>query len=216
DMQVYEKSRKIIRECPGKDIFIAFADLDMYGHLLFGSDEYIEKIDTLFEQVSHLAGLYTDINSNGKVILVSDHGMAKITGSVKFDLPSSAGQPSEHSYLHFLDETMARVWVFDEMLKDDIRCYLQSLPGGTLLTNKERAHYGITSQNFGTFIFLLEEGHVFSPHFFGKGRHGGGAHGYQPDLPSQKAVLCSNLEFSKESFNIADVFGILDGVYGGI
>jgi len=152
-------------------------------------------------------------DSDPDIVIFSDHGFVDVEQSVSVDLESRFGTPDPDSYLYFLDTTVARVWCEDEALRDDIATYFDSLDVGRVLTDAERADFGITSESFGDIIFLLEEGIVFHPSFMG-GRLDEAMHGYDPVLSSQRAFFASNVDDNPElPETTVEVYDFLCDVY---
>jgi hypothetical protein len=132
---------------------------------------------------------------DGTIVLLSDHGMSPVYNKISLSLEDEFGPQKTDRYLYFLDSLILRVWVFDGALSKEIEDFLLSRNFGHLLSTTERKYYGVTNKQFGDLIFILNEGYVFEPNYFGFGVRGviHGMHGYLPDSEMQKGVLLSNI-----------------------
>lgn len=188
DAQVYSVAKKALSS--HDNLFVTFTDLDHVGHAYgLSSPEYSSKFNEIDKYVNTLSRPI--INAGGKVIVFSDHGMANVTKSINISIEKAIGKAGKKSYIYFIDSTLLRIWIFDERLRSKIIHYLQRIPDGQILTEKQRQKYGITSRKFGDIIFILNEGIVFSPNFFGK-KVPKAMHGYLPEIKSQHAVFASS------------------------
>ena len=123
-----------------------------------------------------------------KACVFSDHGMAKVIDSIEINLENEFGQCNETSYLYFKDSTMLRVWCFNTDIDNEIEHFLAQRTDGILLSEIQRQYYGVTNPDYGTHIFILNEGLVFQPGFFGR-KTPKGMHGYLPEISSQQGIL---------------------------
>lgn len=173
-------------------LFIGLVDLDGTTHRVgVGSPEYITEIERLNTNILQLVEKYHKLYSDGKIILVSDHGMANVTGSIELIVENQFGLPNPHSYFYIQDSTMLRIWTFDDSKRKEIEQFLNHQPYGKIITDDERAKYKLTSSKFGDIIFILNESLVFSPSFYGR-KLPKAMHGYHPELTSQQGVLLYN------------------------
>lgn len=207
DKKVFIKTKKDIPYF--KNTFITFCDLDHIGHIYgVGSREYKNKINELDYYIEELNKITTQENYN--LIVLSDHGMVNVKGSVNIKIEKAIGKASKKNYLYFIDSTLLRVWVFNENYKEKVLNYIKKIKEGHILTEKERLKYGLVSRKFGDIIFILDEGFVFSPSFFGK-KIPKAMHGYSPELESQKAFIACNKEEIKDVNNAKDVYEFFEG-----
>jgi predicted AlkP superfamily pyrophosphatase or phosphodiesterase len=177
--------------------FLAQCDLDhvMHKHGK-GTPPYYETIERVDRRLAELWELLNE-RGGGRLILVSDHGMAPVTRYVAFELEREVpGVGSRFGY--FVDATMARVWCGDVAVRREVEQWLarKALPG-RVLSAAERAEWGIGSQQFGDVLFLLDEGVMFAPNFFGD-LGCKAMHGYWPELESQLGVFASSTPLSAE------------------
>ena len=216
DIEVYYRAKDLITN-GAVNIFVAFDDLDGIGHRYgVGSKEYDERVHQLDEWIENLAVEFATRNSQANVICLSDHGMVNVEDRVTLDLERKIGPPSPQTYYYFLDSTLLRVWIFDDTLKEDIEYYLKTVSLGTIVDDETRSRYGITLGKWGDIIFLLNEGCVFSPDFFGKGQSKA-MHGFHPELESQKGVFLFLVQSEEiplhEELRSIDVFSILKKLF---
>jgi predicted AlkP superfamily pyrophosphatase or phosphodiesterase len=123
-----------------------------------------------------------------QVVICSDHGMADVERAVDAGLRSRFGAPRPGRYVYFLDANMLRVWSDDARLRDDVGAFLRERGDGVLLTPAQRVRHGIASPAFGDHVFVLDEGAIFWPGWYG-GYFPRGMHGYMPDIASQQAIF---------------------------
>jgi hypothetical protein len=173
-------------------LFIGLVDLDGTTHRVgVGSSEYLDEIERLDANISELIEKYLRLYPAGKIAIVSDHGMANVNKSIELIMETQVGQPNQNSYFYIQDSTMLRIWTFDNEKKTEIVRYLDQQPYGKIITVEERSKYQLASPKFGDIIFLLHEGLVFSPSFYGR-KLPKAMHGYHPELESQQGVLLFN------------------------
>lgn len=86
---------------------------------------------------------------------------------------------------------MLRIWTFNPEKKNEIERFLSQQTYGKIITTTERQQYQLTSSKFSDIIFLLDEGLIFSPSFYGR-KLPKAMHGYHPTLESQQGVLLFN------------------------
>jgi hypothetical protein len=173
-------------------LFIGLVDLDGITHQVgVGSPEYIVEIERLNVKIAELLDKYQRLYPEGKIILVSDHGMANVSNSIELIIEKHFGIPSPNSYFYIQDSTMLRIWTFDNNKRIEIEQFLNRQTFGKIITADERVKYKLTSFKFGDIIFLLNEGLVFSPSFYGR-KLPKAMHGYHPELESQHGVLLYN------------------------
>lgn len=175
----------------GDNVFLLLADLDATAHARgIGSafDRHLRQVDTWCRE---LVDRWQQCHGpGGAAVIMSDHGMAKVDpdGVVTHGLERRFGGATAASFVYMLESVMLRVWVRDPTLHEPIRAYLESLDFGFLMTNDERRRHGIATPGFGDLIFMLDEGKVFYPNFFG-GRRPKAVHGYDPRCSSQHGVV---------------------------
>jgi len=218
DKLVY-KAAQVAIENGDKNIILALTELDGIAHWKgVGSAEYDAMVRQLDEWVWSLKEHYQTKINNGKVIVLSDHGMVNVHKSQRIELEKYFGPPSSERYHFFLDGTILRVWVSDNKVGSEIENYLQGLKCGKIYTLNERGRFAFTNKEFADIIFQADEGIMFSPCFWGR-KVSKAMHGYHPDLESQKGIYlqdnalsdgnCQSNENFIEDFQALDVFRYL-------
>lgn len=189
DSLIFEETLKTISCGEYDNIFVASGDLDGIAHSFgVGSEEYDKKIEELDRYLSQVYEACQGSYNN--IVILSDHGMANVHEGVDVNMEKEFGRAGEDTYLYFVDSTMLRVWTFDAKKKVEIENYLDKLDFGRVLNEEVRVKYRITLESFGNIIFLLNEGVVFNPGFFGR-KMPKAMHGYNPELESQSGIcLC--------------------------
>jgi predicted AlkP superfamily pyrophosphatase or phosphodiesterase len=209
DSQIFFNTMKAFSEGIYDNIFVAFGDLDGVTHEYgVGSEEYNKKVEELD---NYLCQMYKEFSSKypkGSFLIISDHGMANVNESVDINMERKFGRAGEDTYLYFVDSTMLRVWIFDARKKAEIESYLNGLNFGKIVNAEERAVYGIASKKFGNIIFLLNEGVVFNPGFFGR-KLPKAMHGYCSELESQKGLVFSNQILNRTEYATTELFTLL-------
>lgn len=188
DQVLFRRGLEAIRH-RGDSLWIPFPDLDGIGHRRgIDSFEYEQHLLRLDSYIKILTETFLERHPRGVVAVVSDHGMVNVQKGVYLDIEEEVGPATERSYLYFSDATLLRVWVFDRDLLGTIGAYLNDLEFGRIVSEEERRRYGLVSERFGDFIFVLNEGLAFRPSTFARNIPRA-MHGYHPELPSQRALL---------------------------
>ena len=211
DRLLFDKALEIIQENQYPNLFVASADLDHITHRAgVGSEQHQAKIMELDSLLEKITEVFLDKNSQGKVVILSDHGMANVQNGVQVTLERHFGKASEKSYIYFADSVTLRIWCFDQSLREEINFHLYNLKIGSLLSEDQRRYYGITSPAFGNIILVLDSGSIFQPSFFGKWRNVRAMHGYLPEDASQKGIFISNFpQYDKKCLTATEVYDYL-------
>lgn len=210
DFKAYEAAMANIGS--KENIFVMFGDLDNIAHTYgIRSHKYLKRINDLDGLCENLIKEFRRINGDkSEIIILSDHGMAEVTGSIRIDPEEKLGPAGPKSYFYFIDSTFLRIWLRDGSRRTEVEDYLAKLSGGRLLSDPHRKHFGITDKKFGDYIYLIDEGNVFFPDFMG-GRRVKAMHGYFPENDSQKGIflhLGSNSKLS--SISAMDAYRTID------
>jgi predicted AlkP superfamily pyrophosphatase or phosphodiesterase len=164
-------------EDPGH-VLVTFTRIDATSHhegvasppyeiVLARNDEYIRELSEAF----------LEKNPDGRVFVVSDHGMSNIEHPVRTNIEDRFGPPIPGRYAYFVEGTILRVWCADPALRDDIAAYLDGIDG-------------ITRRDFGDLIYHSLESYQFVPSFWGS-KPSVGMHGHHPRYPGQHGVCLS-------------------------
>ena len=190
DFYIYTQASEIMGE--GAALFVPFPDLDGTGHRVGTQHpDYHAHLQALDRWCGGLAAKFTAQHPKGHVFVVSDHGMGNVGRGVRLEIEAAVGPPSQTTYHYFSDANFLRIWVFDPAMTAPIRQFVDGFGHGRLLTDAERKEFGLTSPDFGTLLFSLDEGLAFQPSTFAR-RIPKGMHGYHPAAASQKAV-CAHI-----------------------
>ena len=212
DFRIFTDTMKALSEGTNENIFAAFGDLDGITHEYgVGSKEFHDKIGEMDNYLCQLYRKFSKKNPEGSFTVISDHGMANINRTVCIDMEKNCGRAGEDTYLYFIDSTMLRVWIFNKNTKDKIENYLKGLNFGKTLTSEQRISYGIDPVEFGNILFLLNEGVVFTPGFFGR-KTPKAMHGYRPELQSQKGLIVSTAKCDSDELSALAAFSWMEKV----
>lgn len=170
------------------NLFISLSCLDHYGHDFGPSSLKYTEILMMLDEI--ISDMLLSLNADTKVVLLSDHGMADFRGTVNLmKLEKRLGKFFGKEILYFYDSLYFRAWFLDDKKKCKplLLEELAKIPGN-VISNEERAKYGISKRIHGDLLFLLDEGYTFSPNYFGY-RTMKGYHGYKPGTESQYGVV---------------------------
>lgn len=161
-------------------------DLDILGHKHGpDSNEVNIRLREIDEEIEHFCHLLSRKYSSYNILVVSDHGIRKITGSVPLlEQLTDIELRVPRDYLYFLDATLARFWFKDERSKERIQAILSNIHQGHMLSEQEKLekHINFKNNKYGDAFFWLDSGWVFCPSFFQKTLRGTkGVHGYLDD-----------------------------------
>lgn len=190
-------------------LLVTFCDLDHFGHR-YGvwTPEYMEWIGNLEEWITRLAEAFLRRHGDGRLFVFSDHGMANVHRGVRVALEPALGEAGLRTYAYFLDSTMLRLWVLgDGGILARAVALLDSLDCGTIVSEQERHDFGVTARAFGDLVFVLCEGHVFSPSFLGNALPQA-MHGHHPGEPGQQTVFLANQEPAVEVRRTLDYYEV--------
>jgi predicted AlkP superfamily pyrophosphatase or phosphodiesterase len=210
DKYSYTKAIKAIDIGENKKIFVSFPDLDGLAHKVgMDSSQYEERIEWIDNHAEKLVEKFINRYPQGRVVILSDHGMANAKEGVNFQLERKFGLPDPSKLVYFYDSLYLRIWAKSRFLKEEIVSFLQQSKVGHILTEEERAFWGLSSPELGEIIFLLKEGYAFAPNYFGL-RLQRAYHGYHPKLESQKCIfLYSGSRILDEPKYLKDVYNAL-------
>jgi hypothetical protein len=187
DVQAYQAALEKVKEAQG--VYVSFMGMDEAAHRYgVGSSEYDRTLARLDGWIEDLVNQFEARNPDGNTVVFSDHGMANVVKGVRVNFERHLGPSNPHTYLYFVDSVMIRMWIYEPSLYAKASDLLNGLGYGTILTLEKRVELGCTASYCGDIIFVLHEGYVFAPSFFGLKRVAA-MHGYLPDSESQQAVF---------------------------
>lgn len=214
DEKVFKKAICELATDNNNKLFVSTAELDgVMHHYGMHCKEYEDQISLIEKYTVKLVNKFTDkYGENSKYFIISDHGMATVENAIEYDIESHFGKPSKNSYIHFIDATFFRVWVFDKALKNPMLESFKQLKGGHIMSDKEREYHGLVNKKHGDIIFTLDEGNQFAPSFFGNDICKA-MHGYDPVLESQLGVFISNINnYSETHIKAKDIYRCIKSV----
>jgi len=178
---------KSLRANQAYDLYLAhLADLDLLGHK-YGPDSgpVKEAVNQIDNGVAHLCDLLKTRYRSHNLLVVSDHGMRQVSGSINItaDLARLESKAPE-DYVYFLDSTMARFWFRSRRAREEVEEMLLCLGHGRTLSDEERRrlHVDFSDNRYGDILFWLDKGCVISPSFFQRSTGDlKGMHGYVDD-----------------------------------
>ncbi|MDP6977515.1 MAG: alkaline phosphatase family protein [Myxococcota bacterium] len=154
-----------------------------YNALLVDNDRYIRE----------LTEAYLAKFPDGRVFVVSDHGMSNIEHHIALDLEARFGRPSTKRYAYFSEGTLLRVWSESGPLLTEISAYLDGIHGLQRFSDEDRAAQGITTRASGDLIYYTDDHHQLVPSFWGP-KPSVGMHGHHPSNRSQHGICLSTGE----------------------
>lgn len=173
--------------------FFHVGDLDRVGHEA-GPDSAdrraaMRRVD---QGVRRVVDLARERCGQVTVLAFGDHGMVTVAGKIDVrsalaELPWREGK----DYRMFLDSTLARFWVLNEVAREPLLSALHSITGGRVLSqsDRDRYHLNYSDNRFGEILFVADEGLVLSPNFYQGSERVAGMHGYLPEIRDQQAAF---------------------------
>jgi len=178
DEEVVKQALKIKNKKDFDFYHLYFRGVDAITHYNGLHSRAVKKrLKELDEMIKKLY-LSFDKSYNLDFILFSDHSMVNIVKvvNVKKVLDSYRG------LLYFLDSTLARIWVANKDLEQELTDKLNKLDGGHILNTDEKERFGINFKhnNYGDIIFLADPGTLILPNFFQGQNPVKAMHSYEP------------------------------------
>ena len=188
DEEVFSRGLTAVRA--GGNVYLSFVD---YDNLCHRHGVQSRKMRDWLKILDHRVQLLVDTfeaahEGRGSVFVVSDHGMLDVREGFHLPIEETFGPAHPDDYLFFPDSVMCRVWSPRPERREAIAAWFRGLGKGHLLTEEERAGWGIVSRDFGDLLFVLDPGIVFQQNFHGW-RIPRAMHGYHPEDYSQWGVL---------------------------
>ena len=189
------------------------------------------KINRLYEMTDNFINeVYKKSRDfNITVILLADHGMEVVHGSIDIKNRLKKLNLSESEYDFFIEVPMARFWFHTDKARRSIVNMLSSIQNGQVLTYQDMHRYNIKfdGTDYGEIYFIANPGYIIFPNDFYhpfaniylgltdwqqrsrifNPKHRG-YHGYLPEHPSEKGfmlVLDDKYKVNKDEVNIIDV-----------
>lgn len=228
--KISELDRLLFELCSGetKLEFVELYFLDILQHWNLDNSS---KISAFYKSVDNFVkNLHEKCQEKGTTLMIlSDHGMEKVTGSIDIKRELSRLDLSEDEYSFFIEVPMARFWFHNDRARRKIVEMLSSIDNGTLLSYKDIHKYNVkfNDDKYGEVYFIADPGYIIFPHdfyhplanlFLGltdrqqrsrifNPKHRG-YHGYLPLYESEKGfmmVLDNNWTVDNQDADIIDV-----------
>lgn len=208
EAQILLENKKVVSEGQVEFIYVYLPKLDavMHNHGPFSLETEI-NLKELEQKIAKLYHFATRVYDEVSLYIISDHGMAPVTGS--YDLKREVeAMPYRYGkdYVAFYDSTMARFWWLNPKAESDIKGYLNSLECGYVVSQDElkRLRVYFPHRKFGDDYFLMNEGLLINPSYMGISEIPG-MHGYHPDAQHSSCLMLSNREIPDEINSITDI-----------
>src|SRR3989344_4706927 len=169
--------------------FMHLWDLDYFGHL-YGPDVTLLQ-EKLIEQDKHIRSIVSDFSWEEDLIIIwSDHGLIEVKNKVNL----LEFLPKSEKYKVFLDSTMARFYLEDRGIEQEIMGALKDKSFGYFVSDdiKEKYHLNFKDNRFGDLIYAVHEGSLIYPNHFQGFNEVKAMHGYGQNLDGEKSVYISN------------------------
>jgi predicted AlkP superfamily pyrophosphatase or phosphodiesterase len=193
DRDIFEATKAYIEnsDSPGH-VFLTLVKIDHCSHWEgVGSAPYDEMLAENDRYIRELTESFLSKAPDGRVFVISDHGMSNIEDAVVLDLEGEFGSPSIGRYSYFTEGTILRVWVDDDSLCEKIAEYVGGLGGLDRLSEQERIREGLTRREFGDLIYHTPVGTQIVPSFWGP-KPSAGMHGHHRRFAGQHGICLSN------------------------
>lgn len=200
DISKVKKFRKLVRKTNHDVYFFHTSELDAYGHDYGPKSEKV-KIK-LREQDFLIERLIKQFDFDKDNILIwSDHGMLDVKGTINLE----DILPENKKYARLIESTMAKLWFFDEELKQKVLTDLKKVKHGHILSKEEIKKFNVDFKNDENFeeIFLADPSYIICPNVFQK-QPIKGAHGYNYSQKGELAFSIINKNFKKQG-NMVDM-----------
>lgn len=208
EAEILIANRQIISEAKVKFIYVYLPKLDsvMHAHGPI-STATADKLKSLENQIEDLYNFALKVYDDVSLYIISDHGMAPVTGS--YDLIkdiTALGYKYGKDYIGFYDSTMARFWFFNEQTKQDIIAVLKDVTCGYIVPDSEMKQLRVSfpHNKFGEMFFLMNEGILINPSYMGL-KVIPGMHGYHPDAVHSYSIMLSNRQIPEDIQSITDI-----------
>lgn len=192
-----------------ENVLVSLCDLDgMFHEHGTHSTEISKKIEWLSQSISELTTQYLELNPNGDIVILSDHGICDADTKITLDLGQFSAPVARGELVYFYDSLYLSVWSKNKSLSEEFSKFVIEKYDLIRITDEERINKNIKNPKFGDEIFICPEGTSFSPNFFGF-RNLKAYHGYHPSLESSKGILACNFACDSVREN-KDVYRALD------
>jgi Type I phosphodiesterase / nucleotide pyrophosphatase len=191
-----------------------------------GVDQFVEK-------------LYAECQkSNVSLMLLSDHGMEPVKGTIDIKSKLKKFELSSDEYTYFIEASVSRFWFHTERARSAILSMLSSIQNGRVQSYEDLQEYNIKfpDSRYGEFYFRTDPGYIIFPHDFYQPlanlylgltdwqqrsrifnpKHRG-YHGYPPNYESEKGLMMlldDRYKMTDKEVEIIDVAPTVLGLVG--
>lgn len=196
-------------------LYTPFIDGFLHGNIgddaaVAGAIERVEK--KIAAAVAVARREYSDVD----VLIYSDHGMTRVTGSIDLAGEIDAlGLRHGRDYHVFYDSTMARFWFANADARTLVLERLARVEEGHVLTDDDLRDEGVYFDDgrFGESVFLMDPGLLIVPSYMGR-KVPRGMHGFTPDHEDSYAALMCSRELDPAPEHIRDSFTAMESLIG--
>lgn len=206
--QVVAANKAKIQEGEIKMAYVYLPKLDALMHNFGTKHQKVDdKIRWLEAQVKELYATAQEHYEEVSLYVISDHGMANVTGSVNLIKKIEAlGLKFGEDYVAMYDSTMARFWFPNPDARALVEQCLEGVPEGSIVSDEElkRMHVPHEDSKFGELFFLMNPGILINPSFMGL-KVIPGMHGYHPHDKDSYSSIISNRPIPENINSITDI-----------
>ncbi len=195
--------------------------------------KFYREVDQFVERLH-----YQCQKTNVSLMLLSDHGMEPVKGSIDIKSKLEKLEISSEEYTYFIEAPVARFWFHTERARSKILNMLSSVEHGKVQNYRDLQEYKIEFHDpkYGETYFRVDHGYIIFPHdfyhplanvFLGltdwqqrsrilNPKHRG-YHGYPPNNESEKGfmiLLDARYRTTKKEVGIIDVAPTVLGLLG--
>ncbi len=199
----------------GGKISLAYISLGKLDALMHAEGTQTPKVGEALrwydDRIRRLVALAEKSYDDVRLYVFTDHGMHDIHQG--WDLQKEIqglGLEFGRDYVAFYDSTMGRFWCLNPEARSRLEEFLGKHPGGRILPDGELKKLGVyfSDAQYGDLIFLMNSGLQIAPSFMGR-KAIKGMHGFHPDDPDSKAMICSNRPLPPGLQRIEQIFGLM-------
>lgn len=197
------------------DVDFAYISLGRLDALMHAKGTQTPEIGRLLawyeQQIGELVRIAGDSYGGVNLYVFTDHGMHDIHRGHDLAADVAAtGLRFGTDYVAFYDSTMGRFWSLNPDARRRLVGLFESHPDGRLLSDEELRRLGVYFEDhqYGDLVFLMNPGIQIAPSFMGR-KAIAGMHGFHPDDPDSRAMICSNRELPDSLKKIEQIFGIM-------
>jgi hypothetical protein len=145
-----------------------------------------------------------------RTVVLSDHGFLSVERHVSVEQTLREWRRRFGDFLYFLDSTLVRCWCRNEVARERLTSYLDTVVGLTPLDDELRRRYGLDQlpSAYGDLVYVADHGWVVWPDFF-RASPPCGMHGYLPHPELEAGIRVDGFETSHVPSRFAHVLPLL-------